>query len=148
MKIKELLNLDLGDEITVVNEPFVFIGKMEIELEGGAKQFWLFDENDALLSIAEESEETTYFQPDEAEIQPDDEVILFRNKEYELSYEDSGQVTDSDGDLISEVEDFMSFVDFQSDTGNTLRVLLNETTDERLTYIGQVVVPEEILEVE
>ncbi len=146
MKISDLLALELGESVSVANEPFTKMGQAEITLDDGTKMFWLFDDEDHLMSVAPKEDELVIFQEITEEIEPS-ETILFQNKEYEFSYEDSGKVKQVEGDTLVEEEDRYAFSDYQSKDGETIRLITNENSGEVLGYSGHTVSEDDLLEI-
>ncbi|MEK7452281.1 MAG: DUF4178 domain-containing protein [Patescibacteria group bacterium] len=146
MKISDLLALELGESVSVANEPFTKMGQAEITLDDGTKMFWLFDDEDHLMSVAPKEDELFIFQEITEEIEPS-ETILFQNKEYEFSYEDSGKVKQVEGDTLVEEEDRYAFSDYQSKDGETIRLITNENSGEVLGYSGHTVSEDDLLEI-
>ena len=91
MKISDLLAMELGESVSIANEPFTKMGQAELKLDDGTKMFWLYDDEDHMLSVAPDDEELVLFQQIQEEIEPSD-TILYQSKEYEFSYEDAGIV--------------------------------------------------------
>ena len=112
MKISDLLAMKLGESVSVANMPFTKIGQAEITLDDGTTMFWLYDDEDNMLSVAPKEDEIVLFHQITEEIEPS-EIILFQNKEYEFSYEDAGVVKQVDGDTLLEEEDRNGFSDFR-----------------------------------
>jgi hypothetical protein len=146
MKIEEIIHhLEPGADITVANSPFTLSGKVDIALEGGDIRYWLFDSEKNMLGISSEDEEIILFSHEEEELEPDAGMILFRNREYEFSYEDSGSVTKVEGELPLEEGDQTSFSDYESDSGEIVRIVTNQNSGEKTMYHGTTVVEEDIL---
>jgi len=146
MKISDLLAIELGESVSVANEPFTKIGQAEITLDDGTKMFWLFDDEDHMLSVAPKEDEIMFFSQITEEVEPS-EVILFQNKEYEFSYEDAGVVKEVNGDARVEEEDRNAFSDYQSKDGETLRIITNENSGEVIGYYGRTVSEEDLSEI-
>lgn len=146
MKISDLLAMELGESVSVANEPFTKIGQAEITLDDGTKMFWLFDDEDHMLSVAPKEDELVLFTQTTEEIEPS-EIILFQNKEYEFSYEDAGVIKQVDGDARVEEEDRNGFSDYQSKDGETLRVITNENSGEVIAYSGRTVSEDDLSEI-
>jgi len=146
MKIPDLLSYDLGESVSVANAPFTKVGQAHVHLDDGANMFWLYDDEDGMISVVPDEEELIYFQKIQEEIEPS-ETILFQSKEYEFSYEDGGVVKEIQGDALVEEEDHYVFSDYQSKDGETVRLITNETTGEVLGYVGHTVSEEDILEI-
>jgi hypothetical protein len=146
MKISDLLAIELGESVSVANEPFTKIGQAEITLDDGTKMFWLFDDEDHMLSVAPKEDEILYFSQITEEVEPS-EVILFQNKEYEFSYEDAGVVKEVNGDARVEEEDRNAFSDYQSKDGEILRIITNENSGEVIGYYGRTVSEEDLSEI-
>jgi hypothetical protein len=146
MKISDLLAMELGESVSVANEPLTKIGQAEITLDDGTTMFWLYDDEDNMLSVAPKEDEIVLFHQITEEIEPS-EVILFQNKEYEFSYEDAGVVKQVDGDAFLEEEDRNGFSDYQSKDGETLRVITNENTGDAVSYFGRTVSEDDLSEI-
>lgn len=146
MKISDLLAMELGESVSVANEPFTKIGQAEITLDDGTTMFWLYDDEDNMLSVAPKEDEIVLFHQITEEVEPS-EVILFQNKEYEFSYEDAGVVKQIDGDAFLEEEDRNGFSDYQSKDGETLRVITNENTGDAVSYFGRTVSEDDLSEI-
>jgi hypothetical protein len=146
MKISDLLAIELGESVSVANEPFTKIGQAEVTLDDGTKMFWLFDDEDHMLSVAPKEDEIMYFSQITEEVEPS-EVILFQNKEYEFSYEDAGVIKEVNGDARVEEEDRNAFSDYQSKDGETLRIITNENSGEVIGYYGRTVSEEDLSEI-
>ncbi len=146
MKISDLLNLELGESVSISNTPFTYIGRANILLKDGSKVFWLYDDKDCMLTISPEQEELMLFQQIQEEIEPS-ETILYQSKEYEFSYEDGGVVKLVEGESMVEEEDRNAFSDYQSSDGETVRLITNENTGEAMGYAGRVVLEDDILEI-
>lgn len=134
--------------MTVQNESFSFAGQINLTLEGGEVLHWLFSRDGDILSLAPHNEELYFFQPLDEEIEPQGEVFLFRNKEYELDYEGAGTVTAADDNVDVEIDDQYSFMDYEAGNGEVIRQLQNLNTGETQGYLGRLVVEEDILNVE
>jgi len=146
MNIKHLLTLELGDAISIFNEPFTYVGHAKIELDSGHKLRWLYDDEGRMLSIAPQDEELILFHEVEDEIEPEEEMILFQGKEYEFSYEDAGNVLEVEGDSATEEEDRFMFSDYQAAGGEIIRLIENENTGESSAYTGIFVSDEDVSE--
>ncbi len=146
MKISELLSTDLGSSISVTNEPFTKVGQAEIMLEDGTNMFWLFDDEDHMLSVAPKEDELVLFHHISEEMEPS-EMILFQNKEYEFSYEDAGTIKKVEGDPSVEEEDHVVFSDYESKDGEIVRIVTNENSGEVMSFVGRTVSEEDVLEI-
>lgn len=146
MNIKRLLKLELGDAVSIFNEPFTYVGHAKIELDSGHKLRWFYDDEGRMLSIAPQDDELILFHEIEDEVEPEDEMILFQGKEYEFSYEDAGNVLESEGDSSTEEEDRFMFSDYQASGGEIIRLIENENTGESSVYTGIFVSDEDISE--
>ncbi len=145
MKINDLLALEPGADLTVVNEPFHFVGKLKLTLMGGEDRYWLFSDNGEMLSIAPEDDEIVLFRETGENLEPEDDMVLYQSEEYEFSYEDHGAVNEVLGTVGGMMEeDKYALSDYESDEA-TLRIVKNENTDDTKSFLGEVVVHEEIL---
>jgi hypothetical protein len=138
MDIKDLLEIDLSKSISVFNEPFRYMGRAEITLDNGAVLYWMYDDGDVMFAVAPDEEELVLFHKIEEEIEPSD-VILYQAKEYEFSYEDAGKITEIIGNPEEDEGDRYLFSDYQSQDGDTIRIITNENTGEVYQYIGKTV---------
>lgn len=149
MTIKDLLHaIQPGAEFTVFNEPFSFMGKAEIRLDGGETRFWLYERDGGLLAVSADEEEVICFTHVEEELEPQGDTILYGGKEYEFSYEDAGTVGEDAGDVPLNADDRLTFSDYESDDGEVLRMVSSENTGETLAYLGNIVVEDDILPIE
>ena len=146
MKISDLLAMELGESVSIANEPFTKMGQAELKLDDGTKMFWLYDDEDHMLSVAPDDEELVLFQQIQEEIEPSD-TILYQSKEYEFSYEDAGIVKHVEGDPLVEEEDRNVFSDYQSKDGETVRLITNENSGEVAGYVGRTVSEEDLSEI-
>lgn len=146
MKISDLLALELGESVSVANEPFTKMGQAEVKLDDGTKMFWLYDDEDHMLSVAPEEDELVFFQQIQEELEPS-ETILYQSKEYEFSYEDGGSVKHVEGDTLVEEEDHNAFSDYQSKDGETVRIITNDNSGEVISYAGRTVSEDDLSEI-
>jgi hypothetical protein len=144
MNINDLLKLELGAAISIFNEPFTYVGHAKIELDGGHTMRWLYDDEGNMFSVAPQDEELILFREIEDEIEPEDDMILFQSKEYEFNYEDTGAVTDTDGDAATEQDDRFMFSDYHAQGGGIVRMIKNENTGESMAYAGRFVSDDDI----
>ncbi|NQV89304.1 MAG: DUF4178 domain-containing protein [Parcubacteria group bacterium] len=139
MKIKDLLSLEVGESVSVFNEPFEYVGHAQIELDGGQKMRWMYGEDDRMLSVTPSDDELMLFEQIEDDLEPEDEMILYLGKEYEFSYEDAGSVVGIEGDSVTEEEDRFMFADYEAAGGLIVRLISNENTGESSVYFGRMV---------
>ncbi len=144
MTIKDLLEIEIGDSVSVFNEPFEYIGHAVLKLPGGQTMRWLYDDKDRLLAVTPADDELFLFEKIEEELEPEDEVILYQAKEYEFSYEDAGDVIEMEGDSETEEGDRYMFVDYESSGGRIVRLISNENTGESSAYSGRLVSEEDL----
>ena len=145
MNIKELLDLELGDSVSVFNKPFEYAGKVRITLDNETKLHWFFADDDGLLAVAPEEDELLLFTKIDEEVEPD-ETVLFQNKEYEFTYEDAGAVNEIEGETLMEEEDRYLFSDYQSADGEIVRLVSNENTGDTVAYVGRTVSEDDLAE--
>ncbi len=146
MNISQLLLTELGESVSVLNQPFQYMGRAEVTLDDGTKIFWLYNDNEGLLSVAPDTEELILFDRVHDEVEPSD-VILYQGKEFEFNYEDAGNVTAIEGDSETEEDDRYLFTDYQSKDGQTLRLISNENTGEAGVYFGKILSEDDISEI-
>lgn len=145
MTIKELLSLDLSESVSIFNHPFLYVGRSELVLDDESKVYWLYSDEDELLSVSPEEEELVLFEKLEDEFEQD-ETVFFRGKEYEFNYENAGRISTIDGETDTEVEDRYVFTEYQALEGERLRIISNENTGEILAYLGRIVSEEDLTE--
>ena len=73
------------------------------------------------------------------DVDPSEAIVVFRNKDFEFSYEGKGNVIDEDGEVIEPV----TFKDFESE-GELLRVVISDVTGDRVVSIGQIVAEDDV----
>ncbi|HBK35018.1 hypothetical protein A2239_04350 [Candidatus Uhrbacteria bacterium RIFOXYA2_FULL_40_9] len=146
MDIKTLISLEPGDSVSAFNEPLHCTGKVKIILDGGDERYWLIDEEGGMLSLAPEDDEIILFGPVDEILEPQEEVILHGNKEYEFSYEDTGISKEVAGEVMAEADDHFQFSDYESTDGRIVRIVENQNTGEISRYEGQMISEEDISE--
>lgn len=144
MTIDSLMALEPGSQLSVLNDPFTFQTTIELSLEGDDLRYWYFDGPERHLAIAPENEEVILFTSIDEEFDPNEEGILFNGSEFEFNYRDEGKVVAVEGD-DAEVDDRMTIIGYVSSDGERLRLVNNHTTGITTTYLGSVVVDEDIL---
>lgn len=148
MSIDDLLtSIEPDREITVVNEPFIMTGQLDITLEGGDIRHWVFDGEGSMLAIAPSEDEIIHFRSLDDELEPTDSSILYQAEEYEFTYKDSGSITKEEGDTIASENDKIEFSDYESGDGSVLRIVTNQNTGENIAFLGSTIVAEEIIPV-
>ncbi|MBI2475334.1 DUF4178 domain-containing protein [Candidatus Uhrbacteria bacterium] len=146
MTLQELLSLPLNETVSVFNQPFEYVGRAEITLDDGSKMYWLFNDEDGMLSVAPDEEELITFDHLEDEVEADDSIFL-HGKEYEFSYEGAGKITSSDGETDMELDDRYLFSEYESSDGEKLRIISNENTGETDSYLGRIVSEDDLNEI-
>ncbi len=146
MTIKDLLNLELGESVSVFNQPFTYSGRSEVTLDDDAKVYWLYDDEDRMLSVSPDDEELALFDRLEEEVEPDDSVFL-HGKEYEFSYENAGKITAIDGKVETEQDDRYLFTEHIAADGERLCLISNENTGEAVVYLGKTVSEDDLTEI-
>lgn len=145
MNVKEILESELGGHFAISTEVFSLMAKLEIELEGEAKQNWLLAKEDLLLAINPDDDEMKIFSLVETPIEKDDAIIIEQGKEYELGYEDRGKVTSAEGEGLYEDGDELEFAEYEADDGDVIRIVTNTFNGEETVMIGRVVTEEDII---
>ena len=148
MKLDQLLLLPLHADLMIDNEPFALAGKVTVELEGGDVRHWLFNTEGGLLSVSPDDEELVLFRSLDEEVEPENETIGFQGKDYEFSYEDAGTVGVAEGITPVEADERYTFTEYESDDGETIRLVRNDNTGESIAFVGSVVGEEDIVAVE
>lgn len=146
MTINDLLSLPLGETVSVFNHPFTYVGRSEVTLDDDSKIYWLYNDDDEMLSVAPDEEELVLFEKQEDEVEPDDS-IFFHGKEYEFSYEGAGNITNVDGEAETEPDDRYLFTEYQSAEGERLRLISNENTGDTDVYLGRTVSEDDLSEI-
>jgi hypothetical protein len=146
MTIKELFKLKLGDALSVSKVPFTYVGHAQIELDGGAKLRWLYDDEGNLFSISPKDEEMVFLREIGDDVDPDGDTVVFKEKEYEFNSEETGTVMDTHGESVAETDETLLVSDYQTAEGEILRVVNNEATGENLVYLGKYVSEDDVAE--
>ena len=144
MIMTDIINIEPGDEISAFNNPFSCAGKITLALDGGEENFWFVNSQEGILAVAPKEEEIILFEKIDEEIEPQEDVILYSGKEYEHSYKDSGKATETSGEVIAENDDQFSFLDYESTDGEMVRIVTNDNTGLRESYLGKLLSEEEI----
>ncbi len=146
MTTQEILErAQVSGELKVLNTPFVINDKTTITLEGGDEMYWIFSEDDRLLSVNPSTDEVLALTPLEEEIEGDDEALIHHGKEYEFSYTDQGKVTGSEDGSDFDEETKISFKDFEAEDGEIIRAVNSTHTEDPFSYIGQATLEDDIL---
>lgn len=148
MKLDQLLLLPLNAELMIDNEPFTYSGKATVELDGGDVRHWMFNADSGMLAVSPDDEELMMYRQLDEEIEPENETIGYHGKDYEFSYEDVGTVNAVEGDAQVESDERYAFTDYESDDGETIRLVRNENTGETMAYIGSLVGEDDVVAVE
>ncbi|MBT4857408.1 hypothetical protein HON52_04460 [Candidatus Uhrbacteria bacterium] len=108
-------------------------------LDTGESVYWIRNESGRWLSIDIGSDEIMLFEEADEDVDPSEAIVVFRNKDFEFSYEGKGNVIDEDGVVIEPV----TFKDFESE-GELLRVVISDVTGDRVVSIGQIVAEDDV----
>ena len=146
MNIKRLLKLQLGEAMSIFNDPFTYVGLAKVQLDSGHTLRWFYDDEQQLLSVDPKDDELVLFEELEDELEPEDEIIVFQGKEYEFDYEDAGNVLETEGEAETDEGDRLLFSDYQTKGGEIIRLIENENTGESSVYLGRYVTEEDIME--
>lgn len=146
MNIKRLYKLGLGDAVTVFHKPFMYVGHAAIELDSGQRQRWLYDDEGRMLCVAPQDEELILFREIVDELEPEEETLMYQDKEYQFESEDAGNVLESEGEAVAEEDDRFLFSDYVTKGGEIIRLIENETTGESSAYIGTYASDEDVAE--
>jgi hypothetical protein len=148
MTSEEILNAAKpGCKLQVLNSPFVYDGKVTINLEGGEKMYWIFSQEDRMLSVNPGLDEVVAFLPFEEDVEGDSEALMHRGEEYEFSYEDKGSVEGSlDGADYDEGAK-ITLRDFEAEDGEIIRVANSTHLEDPINFIGQAALEDDILQV-
>lgn len=145
MTTVELIHLPISTMLSVQNEPFRYIGKASILLEGGDTLYWLYDENGNMISIHPETEEIILFHLIEEEYEIEEDSVLFNNDNFDLSYQDKGTADESDEGAYINEKSIIELKDFQKGDGEIFRLLSNIADGEETGFVGAVVLEEDII---
>jgi hypothetical protein len=146
MNITDLLSLELSESVSIANKPFTYVGRSQVKLDDGSTVFWLYNDDDDMLSISPDEEELVLFETLEDEFEPDDSVF-FRGKEYEFTYENAGKISGVEGEADTELDDRYLFGEYESSEGEKLRLITNENTGEVTAYLGRTVSEDDLSEI-
>lgn len=146
MNIKRLYKLGLGEAVTVFKKPFVYVGHAQIELDSGHRQRWLYDDEGRVLCVSPQDEELILFREIDEELEPEEEILTYQDKEYQFESQDAGNVLESEGEAVVEEEDRFLFSDYQMQGGEIIRLIENESTGESSAYIGTYASDEDVAE--
>ena len=136
-----------GKKLQVLNSPFIYTGKTLLNLEGGEDVFWIFAEDERMLSVNPVTDEVVAFVPYEEELSIEDDAIVHRGQEYELSYEDQGKVTSSEDGADFDQDTKVRWRDYEAEDGEIIRVIRTTQHEEPISYIGQATLEDDILKV-
>jgi PAS domain-containing protein len=134
-----------GKKLQVLNSPFVYDGKVTITLEGGDKLFWIFAEDDRMLSVNPSTEEVVSFMPLEETVEGDTEAVMHHGDEYEFSYEDKGRVELAEDGADYDENAEITFKDFESEDGEIIRLATSTHLEDPINFIGQATLEDDIL---
>ncbi len=149
MTIPELLKkLEPETDLMISNEPFAYSGKAKMTLDGGDERFWLFNADGWMLTIAPSDEELVYYRQVDEMLEPDGETVGYRGVDYEFSYEDAGTASETEGETAVELEERYRFADYESDEGERVRIVTNESTGESRSFVGSVISEDDVVRVE
>jgi len=146
MHIQSILLLRPGQELSINNDPFECVGRWSTVLDNGETIHWFADTEGHVMTVASEEEEIMFFHPLESSLEPQEEHIIFEGVEYEYRYDDSGYVKDGSGETLFEEDDRITFTDYESADGDTLRIVTNEDEGEHTFFMGQVIGEEDVNE--
>ncbi|PJA47767.1 hypothetical protein CO172_00150 [Candidatus Uhrbacteria bacterium CG_4_9_14_3_um_filter_36_7] len=144
--MKDLIedSVPLQTKLAVQGKPFNYIGRMELELQGGEVLYWLMDKDGGLISIDPETEEFMIFWPIEEEIHFTGSVLIYGGDRFEFFYEDQVSVVKSIGDVSFDEDVYCDFRDYENKDHQIARTLHMKSTGERRRFIGQVFLEEDI----
>tara|TARA_Y100000031_G_scaffold140176_1_gene167630 strand:- start:1049 stop:1495 length:447 start_codon:yes stop_codon:yes gene_type:complete len=135
----------VGGQLQVLNSPFVYDGKITLTLEGGDKLFWIFSEDDRMLSVNPTTEEVIAFIPLEENVEGDAEAVMHHGEEYEFSYEDKGQVELAEDGADYDEGSQVTFKDFESEDGEIIRLATSTHLEDPINFIGKATLEDDIL---
>ncbi|MFH1142733.1 MAG: hypothetical protein ABIH67_00980 [Candidatus Uhrbacteria bacterium] len=146
MTIPEILQAaNPENKLQVLNSPFVYTGKTTLNLEGGEDVFWIFAEDERMLSVNPTTDEVVAFMPYEEELSVEEDAIVYRGEEYELSYEDKGSVTSSEDGADFDDDTQVSWRDYEAEDGEIIRIIQTTQHEDPISYIGQATLEDDIL---
>lgn len=134
-----------GHELLVQNSPFEISGRLTITLEGGEYNYWLLAHDGRMISLNPDADETILFNPVSDELDASEEALVIQGKAYEFTYEDGGMISDLEGETELDLEDEVSFRDFEAEDGEKVRSATIMPSGDNYNYIGQVALEEDIM---
>ncbi|MBU0530901.1 MAG: hypothetical protein ABIG32_03330 [Candidatus Uhrbacteria bacterium] len=140
-----LKQAEIGQELSVLNSPFLINGRITITLEGGVDIVWIFSDDEKLLAVNATTDEMILLSPVEDEIDGDDEDVAYHGKQYEFSYEDNGMISEGEDGANFDVGEKVSFKDFESEDGQVVRLINTSGVEDQLNYAGQALLDDDIV---
>lgn len=140
MTIKEVLSALKRDQAVVVGDTtFEPRGVDDVTLETGETVYWAKKGDGSWLSIDPESEEIILFENIDEELEPEDDTVVYGGEDYEFSYEGTATVVGEEGD-----ETVYNFREFESPSGEIIRLMENESTGDIVASIGAKLTEDEL----
>lgn len=141
MTIAETIERLRNDEPVVIRDKTFTVRSMDnLTLDTGEIVYWAYGKDGMWLSLDPESEETIFFEDLDDELEPEDDTVVYGGNDFEFSYEGTATLKDDDGGTV------MSFREFESQKGEVLRIIENESTGDKTFAFGQVLTEEDFQE--
>lgn len=141
MTISQVLSALQNDEAIVVRDRTFRCSLLEeLVLDTHETVYWAHGREGIWLAIDPGSEEIKLFEDIEEELEPEDDTVVYRGDDYELSYEGSANLKDD------EAGGSMTLREFESSDGEIIRITEYEATGDVAVAVGKVLTEEEIQE--
>jgi hypothetical protein len=140
MTITEVVDALKNDQAIVVGDTtFQPRGFDPVRLETGETVYWAVAKSGNWLSIDPAADEIIMFEDIDEELEPEDDTVVYGGQDYEFSYEGSATVKSEDGEDIT-----MIFREFESSTGDLIRLTDNENANEKKVSVGSKLTDDEL----
>ncbi len=128
-----------GDPIVISDKTFHATNLEQIRLKTGEMIYLAKDDHDVWVGLDANSDEVTLYQELEEGIDASEDVLVYSGDDFELSLESDGSVIEGD-----ETIDDISIRDFESGSGQRMRVIEYNVSGETIGMIGRIVAEEEL----
>lgn len=140
MTIKEAISALKRDEAIVVGDTTFEPRELhQVTLETGETVYWARTASGSWLSLDPASDEIILFEDIDETLEPEDETVVYGGEDYEFSYEGTATITGEEGD-----ETVTTFREYESPSGELIRLLENESTGDITTSIGGKLTEDEL----
>ncbi len=132
MTIKEVLEaLQRESPVVVGDTTFELRSLDKLALPAGEFVYWASKGDGTWLSVDPSSDEMIMFEDINEELEPEDDTVVYGGEDYEFSYEDSATMKNEEGE-----ETVMHFREFESTSGDIIRITENESTGDIRISVG------------